>query len=57
MFDGTKANSSKNTMLKEPERDAADDVESAIMTEPFSNSIRDLFHSTTPCCNHCGRFS
>ena len=34
-----------------------DDVEEAMITEPFSSSTRPLFHSTTPCCNHIGKFS
>ena len=57
ILDGTKANSSKNTMLNEPERAAEEEVEEAMITEPFSSSTRPLFHSTTPCCNHIGRFS
>jgi hypothetical protein len=36
MFPGTKANSSRKTILKEPERAADDDVEEATITEPFS---------------------
>ena len=35
----------------------AKDVDDATITEPFSSSTRPLFHSTTPCCNHSGRFS
>src|SRR5210317_572368 len=56
-FCGTNANSSRNSMLYEPPRTALDDVDDATTREPFSKSTEPLFHDTTPCCNHLGRFS
>ena len=44
-------------MLYEPPRIALADVAAASILEPFSKSKLPLFHETTPCCNHLGRFS
>jgi hypothetical protein len=57
MLPGTKANSSKNTILKEPDRAADDDVDDATNFEPFSSSTKPLFQVTTPCWSHIGKFS
>ena len=55
--DGTYANSSRNMILYEPPRIALAEVEAASILEPFSKSKLPLFHDTTPCCNHLGKFS
>ena len=39
ILDGTKANSSSKTQLYDPERAAEEDVESAVILEPFSSSM------------------
>ena len=43
--------------LNEPPRIADEEVALASILEPFSNIMEPLFHSTTPCCNHLGRYS
>jgi hypothetical protein len=57
MFGGTKANSSSSRKLNESPRTALEDVEDETTLDPFSRVIDNLFHSTTPCCNHLGRLS
>ena len=57
MFCGTCANSSRKIMLKEEPRTAELEVAAAITLDPFSTSMLPLFHTTTPCCNHFGKFS
>jgi hypothetical protein len=57
MLFGMNANSSRKMMLKEFPLTALEEVEAAMILDPFSSSTEPLFHDMTPCCIHLGRFS
>jgi hypothetical protein len=57
MLFGMNANSSRKMMLNEFPRTALEDVEAAMILDPFSSSSDPLFQDKIPCCIHLGRFS